>query len=55
MNKNNNVLIFAHYHSKGLIRKDILNFLKKSKKFFTKIIFVSTKIKGNEICKIPSE
>lgn len=54
MNKNNNVLIFAHYHSKGLIRKDILNFLKKSKKFFTKIIFVSTKIKDNEIYKIPS-
>lgn len=52
MNKTENYLIFAHYHSKGLIRKDILEFLNKSKKFFTKIIFVSTKIQKSEIAKI---
>ena len=47
MIKKNNYLIFAHYHSKGLIRKDILEFLNKSKKFFEKIIFVSTKINNS--------
>ena len=52
MKKTENYLIFAHYHSKGLIRKDILNFLNKSKKFFTKIIFVSTNIKKEETKRI---
>ena len=52
MNKSENYLIFAHYHSKGLVRKDTLDFLNKSKNFFTKIIFVTTKIKKNEINKI---
>jgi lipopolysaccharide biosynthesis protein len=44
-----NYLIFAHYHSEGRVRKDILKFLSKSNKFFTKIIFVSTKIENNQI------
>jgi|TARA_B110000444_G_scaffold214031_1_gene211108 lipopolysaccharide biosynthesis protein len=52
MNQKKNYLIFAHYHSKGLIRKDILDFLNESKKFFIKIIFVSTKINHSEIKKI---
>ena len=52
MIKKNNYLIFVHYHSKGLIRKDILEFLNKSKKFFEKIIFVSTKINNSELKKI---
>jgi len=46
-------LIFAHYHSRGLIREDIINFLNKSKKIFTKIIFVSTKITSKELKKLP--
>ena len=45
-------LIFAHYHSKGNIRKDIINFLYEGKKYFKKIIFVSTKINSKELKKI---
>ena len=52
MNKTKNYLIFAHYHSKGLVRKDILSFLQKGEKFFNKIIFVSTKIHKKEVKKI---
>ena len=48
-------LIFAHYHSNGLLRNDILNFLSKSKKIFTKIIFISTNIKQKEFNKIPKK
>ena len=55
MNRKENYLVFAHYHSQGLIRKDILNFLKKSKNLFTEIVFISTKIKKKEIKKIPSK
>ena len=55
MNKIENYLIFAHYHSKGLVRKDILSFLQKGEKFFNKIIFVSTKINKKEIKKIPKK
>ena len=55
MHQKKNYLIFAHYHSQGLIRKDILEFLNRSKKFFVKIIFVSTKINHKEIKKIPKE
>lgn len=50
-----NYLIFAHYHSSGLIRKDIKEFLKISKKFFNKVIFISTKINSKEVKKIPKE
>ncbi len=53
MNKKEKILVFAHYHSKGLIRRDVLVFLKISKKIFTKVVFVSTKIKKKEIKKIP--
>ncbi len=53
MSLKKNYLIFAHYHSKGLIRKDILDFLNNSKKYFKQIIFVSTNIKSTEIKKIP--
>ena len=52
MNHDEKYLIFAHYHSKGLIRKDIIQFLIESKKYFTKIIFVSTKINTKELRKI---
>ena len=45
-------LIFAHYHSKGNIRKDIVNFLYEGKKYFKKIIFVSTKINSKKLKKI---
>jgi len=50
-----NYLIFAHYHSNGLIRKDIKEFLKISKKFFNKVVFISTKISSKELKKIPKE
>ena len=47
-----NYLVFAHYHSDGLIRKDIIDFLNKSEKFFIKIILISTKINQKELKKI---
>ena len=50
-----NYLIFAHYHAKGMIRNDIVDFLKKSQKKFSEIIFISTKIKKNQIKKIPKK
>jgi len=53
MIKNKKYLIFAHYHSKGLLRKDIINFLIESQKIFTKIIFISTKIDQKELKKFP--
>ena len=46
-------LVFAHYHAKGILRKDIINFFNKSKKIFTKIIFISTKIQQKELKKLP--
>ena len=52
MSQNEKYLIFAHYHSHGFIRKDIINFLNKSEKHFTKIVFVSTKINQKELKKI---
>lgn len=52
MKKQENYLIFAHFHSKGLLRKDIVNFLKISEFFFTKIYFISTKIKEKQKIKI---
>lgn len=52
MSQDEKYLVFAHYHSNGLIRKDILNFINESKKYFTKIVFVSTKIKIKELSKI---
>ena len=41
MSQNEKYLIFAHYHTNGLIREDITNFLYESKKHFKKIILVS--------------
>ena len=55
MPQNQKYLIFAHYHSNGLLRKDIINFLRDSKKIFKKIIFVSTKIHQKELNKIPEK
>ncbi len=55
MSNKENYLIFAHYHSKGLIRKDIIKFLKESKNIFKKIIFISTKINSNETKKLQSK
>ena len=52
MKKKNN-LIFAHYHSNGLIRDDILDFFKKSKPFFDNIVLISTNLKKKEKKKIP--
>ena len=51
--KKRNKLIFAHYHSSGLIRNDILNFFIKSKPFFDQIVLISTNLKKNEKKKIP--
>lgn len=53
MKKKFNYLIFAHYHSKGLIRKDILKFFNKLKFFFDGIVFVTTKLKNKEKTKFP--
>ncbi len=52
MKQDEKYLIFAHYHSNGLVRNDIVNFINESKKYFTKIIFVSTKINIKELGKI---
>ena len=46
--KKDNYLIFAHFHSSGLIRNDILKFLIEGNSFFKKIIFVSTNLKISE-------
>ena len=53
MDKPEKYLIFAHYHSNGLIRKDLLNFLINISKKFQHIIFVSTNLKKKERLKIP--
>ena len=53
MARNEKYLIFAHYHTHGLLRKDIINFLSKSQKIFKKIIFISTKINLGEFKKLP--
>ncbi len=52
MSQDEKYLIFAHYHSNGLIRKDIINFLNASKKYFKKVVFVSTKVNQIELKKI---
>ena len=51
--KKDNYLIFAHFHSRGLIRNDILKFLIEGNSFFKKIIFVSTNLKIGERKKFP--
>ena len=51
--KKDNYLIFAHFHSSGLIRNDILKFLIEGNSFFKKIIFVSTNLKISERKKFP--
>ena len=48
-------LIFAHYHPQGIIRNDIIYFLKKSQKIFSEIVFISTKVKKNQIKEIPKK
>lgn len=50
--KKNKSLLIAHYHSKGKIREDLCNFIKKASKSFNKIIFISTKLNNNERKKI---
>ncbi len=52
MSQDEKYLIFAHYHSDGLVRKDIIDFLNESKKKFNKIIFISTKVNQTELKKI---
>ena len=52
MSQNEKYLIFAHYHTNGLIREDIRNFLYESKKHFKKIILVSTKVNQKELKKL---
>ena len=49
--KKSDFLIYAHYDANGIIRKDIINFLKISSKNYKKIIFVSTKLNRKEISK----
>ena len=51
--KKKKYLIFAHYHSSGLIRDDILDFFKKSKPFFDKVVLISTNLRKKEKKKIP--
>ena len=53
MRKKLNYLIFAHYHTKGIIRKDIIDFLKKLNFFFDRVVFVSTKLNIKEKIKLP--
>ncbi len=48
-------LIFAHYHPQGMMRNDIINFLKKSQKIFSEIVFVSTKVEKDQIKEIPNK
>ena len=48
-------LIFAHYHSRGIIRNDIADFLKKSQNIFSEIILISTKIRKDQIKEIPKK
>ena len=55
MSQDEKYLIFAHYHSNGLIRNDIIDFINKSKKYFKKIVFVSTKINKKELEKLPKK
>ena len=55
MSQDEKYLIFAHYHSNGLIRNDIIDFINKSKKYFKKIVFVSTKINRKELKKLPKK
>ena len=52
MTKFENYLIFAHYHSDGLIRTDLQDFLKKNKKIFREVVFISTNLKKSEKIKI---
>ena len=52
--RHENYLIIAHYHSKGLIRSDLVNLIKKHGKKFSKIYLVSTKLNKKEIKKIPN-
>lgn len=49
---NENYLIIAHYHSKGLFRQDFLNLLRQQQKKFSKIYLISTNLKKKEIKKI---
>ncbi len=52
MSRDKKYLIFAHYHSDGLIRKDIRYFLNESRKYFKKIVFISTKVNHKELNKL---
>lgn len=52
---NENYLIIAHYHSKGLFRQDFLNLLRQQQKKFSKIYLISTNLKKKEIKKIPKK
>jgi lipopolysaccharide biosynthesis protein len=49
---NKTYLVFAHYHSNGKIREDIINLLKTLKPHFLKIIIVSTNLNKEEKQKI---
>ena len=51
--RDENYLIIAHFHSKGLLRSDFLNLLKQQRNNFSKIYLVSTKLRKKEINKIP--
>lgn len=55
MTQKKKYLIFAHFHSSGMLRDDIVNFLNQSKKFFNKIIFISTKINQKELNKLSKD
>ena len=48
MNLDGKYLIIAHYHSGGLIRKDLVELVKHFNREFTKILFISTKLNFDE-------
>ena len=49
---NHKALIIAHYHDRGILRNDTINFINSAKKSFKKIILVSTNLKKKELYKI---
>jgi len=53
--RDENYLIIAHYHSKGLLRSDILKLLNQQKNKFSKIYLISTNLKKKEIRKVPKD
>ena len=45
-------LIIAHFHEKGILRNDTIKLINLAKKFFKKIIVISTNLRRKELNKI---